>query len=244
MSGLDLVSSRAWQTASPPIAAALAATALLGCGNVVPTMNAGPDAASNPCAPKTCLLQDDFAGTSLNTSLWGMAVGGGGSVTQHDGVLTLHLPAAAGAFADVYSLVSFPVGTSFTASVTWNAGQTYDHKGIGFASARVAQDCFNGETESAMFRGQDNAAVVEAKSGGTSTCTLEVQPYAAGTNALEVTWTAGSVGFRQNSLALPAVTTNIPAGPLPIRFSAFTYATGVPNNPVQIDVDDIVVSPP
>jgi len=63
---------------------ALAATVLIGCGNVAATASDarpsdGPagDAASNPCAPATCLLSDEFDGTGLDPSKWGMTASTG-----------------------------------------------------------------------------------------------------------------------------------------------------------------------
>src|SRR5262249_7393431 len=103
-----------------------------GCGDVKAMMS--PDAAAPPvdapvdgpvnrCAPTQCLLADEFAGPDVDKSLWGVVVGGGATVTQKNGVLTLHLPQGPEAFADVYSLVGFAVGTTFMASVTFTPGQ-------------------------------------------------------------------------------------------------------------------------
>src|SRR3954463_2579230 len=132
---------------------ALAVAVLIGCGDVASVAHdAGPgDAAINPCAPDTCLLADDFSGATLNSSIWGTATGGGATITQANGLLTIKLPAAVNAFADVYSLVGFATGTVFEAKVTISPGQFYDHKGIGFSSARIDNQCDVGETDAAMF---------------------------------------------------------------------------------------------
>src|SRR5712664_4345578 len=90
----------------------LAATSLIGCGDVkglaadAARIDGTPiDAAYNPCAPDQCLLADDFSGATLDASRWGTVVGGGATVKQANGKLTIQLPATASAFADVYSQV-------------------------------------------------------------------------------------------------------------------------------------------
>jgi hypothetical protein len=224
---------------------AIAATSLLACGDVQATADAagsaGSDAPANPCAPNACLLSDDFGGTALNTAIWGTSVGGGATVTQSNGILTLRLPAAANAFADVYSLVGFPVGTTFEAKVTFTAGQIFDHKGAGFASARVGADCGVGETDAAMFRGQDSDSYVETKVGGA--CTFTAHGYPSGAKVMQISRAADQVVFRENTVMVPPVKVNVPTALLPIRFSAYTY-TMAPGQPVQIDVDYVHVSRP
>jgi hypothetical protein len=126
--------------------------------------------AANPCAPDACLLMDDFSGPSLNASLWGSTVGGGATITQSGGALTIHLPAAADAFADVHSLIGFGVGTGFEATVTVTPGQFFDHIGLGFASDRINNQCDVGETDAAMFRGQDQDGYIETKAAGVYSC--------------------------------------------------------------------------
>lgn len=49
--------------------------------------------------------------------------------------------------------------------------------------------------------------------------------------------------FTQNGVAQPPVTTNVPSGTLPVRFSAYTF-TSAPMHPVEIDVDTVFVRPP
>jgi hypothetical protein len=229
-------------------AATSVAGCLAGCGDVTAmadaATSAGGDAPANPCGPNSCLLSDDFGGVTLNTSMWGVAMGGGGTVTESNGVLTLRLPAVANAYADVYSLVGFPSGTTFEAKVTFSAGQFYDHKGAGFASARVGSGCDMGETDAAMFRGQDGDGYVETKvSGNTPTCTLTTRNYPEGASIMQVSRLVDRVLFRQNNGSLDPIMTNVPMGLLPVRFSAYTFTTA-PAAPVQIDIDYVRVSRP
>ncbi|HEX3474664.1 MAG TPA: hypothetical protein VHT91_06455 [Kofleriaceae bacterium] len=227
---------------------ALAATVLIGCGNVAATAHdAGPsdgaagDAAFNPCAPDTCLLADDFTGATLNGSLWGTATGGGATITQANGLLTIQLPAVINAFADVYSLVGFPTGTLFEAKVTINAGQFYDHKAIGFSSSRIDEQCNAGETDAVMFRSQDGDAYVETKAANAYTCDVTTTMYLGGTSTYQIARTATQVVFTRDGASRPAVTATLPTGLLPVRFSAFTYSMNKPMQPVQIDVDYVFV---
>jgi hypothetical protein len=226
---------------------ALAAMVLIGCGDVAATASdARPgdgtpgDAAFNPCAPDTCLLADDFSGATLNKSIWGTSVGGGATITQANGLLTIHLPAAVNAFADVYSLVGFPTGTLLEAEVTLSPGQFYDHKGVGFASARIGPDCNAGETDAAMFRGQDGDAAVETKAANVASCPVTTTMYPGGTSTYQITRATNQVVFTQNGAAQRPATANLPAGLLPVRFSAYTYTT-MPMRPVQIDVQYVFV---
>lgn len=222
---------------------------LLGCGNVTamtpdappaPPVDASPDAAVNRCAPNACLLSDEFDGTSLDPQRWGMDTAGGATVTVQNGSLTLHLPAVADAYAEVYSLVGFPVGTTFHARVMFTAGQFYDHKGAGFASSRITADCFQGEAEAAMFRGQDGDSYIETKLAGTPTCNLMAKDYNGGTSTLQIAREADGVRFTQDDVALAPIKTQVPTGLLPIRFSAYTF-TRAPTRPVQIDVEWVAV---
>jgi hypothetical protein len=221
---------------------ALAVTVLIGCGDVAAIAHdAGPgDAAFNPCAPDTCLLADDFSGAALNRSIWGTATGGGATITQASGLLTLQLPAAIDAFADVYSLVGFGPGTVFEARVTISPGQFYDHKGIGFASGRIDNQCDAGETDAVMFRAQDGDAYVETKVASAASCKLTTMMYPGGTGTYQIARAASQVVFTQNGATQPAVTANLPTGLLPVRFSAFTFSI-MPAQPVQIDVDYVFV---
>ena len=230
---------------------ALAVTVLIGCGNVAATASdarpgdgATGDAASNPCAPATCLLSDDFDGTSLDTSKWGMTASAGATITVASGQLTIKLPAVANAFADVHSLAGFPVGATLEATVTFSPGQVADHKGAGFASDRVGSGCEVGETDSAMFRGQDGDAYIETKAANTASCTKTTTMYPGGTSKLKIARMGNQVVFTQNGAAQPAVTANVPVGLLPVRFSAYTFTTTGPPLPVEIDVDTVFVRPP
>lgn len=227
---------------------ALVATVLIGCGRVAatasdarPSDGAAGDATFNPCAPDTCLLADDFSGATLDPSLWGTATGGGATITQANGRLTIQLPAVINAFADVYSLAGFPTGTLFEAKVTINAGQFYDHKAIGFSSARIDQGCNGGETDAAMFRGQDEDAYVEAKAANAFTCNKTTTMYLGGTSTYQIARTDTQVVFTQDGAMQPAVMATLPTGLLPVRFSAFTYSMNHPAQPVQIDVDYVFV---
>ena len=230
---------------------ALAATVLIGCGNVAATASDarpsdGPagDAASNPCAPATCLLSDEFDGTGLDPSKWGMAASAGATITVSSGVLTIKLPAVSNAYADVYSLAGFPVGATFEATVTFSPGQVADHKGAGFASARVDNGCQAGETDAAMFRGQDGDAYIETKTGNTATCTRTTTMYPGGTSKLKIVRMGNQVVFTQNGAAQQPVTASVPVGLLPVRFSAYTFTTVGPPQPVEIDVETVFVRPP
>ena len=221
----------------------LALLVLVGCGSVSGNhADAPPADAANPCAPKTCLLSDDFSGATIDPSKWMVATGGGASVVQQGGILKIQLPAVADAYADVASLTGFPNGATFRAAVTFTPGQFYDHKGVGFASDRIAADCGVGEMEAAMVRGQDGDSYVETKTGNVHTCTLTTQSYPAQSGMLEITRATDHVQFVEDGVSLAPVTTNVPTGLLPIRFSAYTY-TMPPMQPLEIDVDWVAVSP-
>jgi len=216
---------------------------LIGCGDVKGMEMAdarSADAAVNPCAPSQCLLLDDFSGTSLDTAVWGSVVHGGATATVSNGHLTLQLPAAIDAYADVYSLIGFGAGTSLEASVTFSPGQFYDHKAVGFSSGRIGNQCDVGETDAAMFRGQDGDGYIEAKAANAYSCNRTATMYPGATNKLQIAWSADRVEFRQNDVVLAPVVSNVPTGLLPIRFSAYTY-TIAPTSPVQIDIDYVFV---
>ncbi|TMQ28228.1 MAG: hypothetical protein E6J90_00800 [Deltaproteobacteria bacterium] len=223
----------------------LAATSI-GCGSVAGKApdggvdSAAGDAAVNRCAPGACLLSDEFNGTRLDDKLWKTSATGGATVTQANGVLSLHLPAAANAAVDVYSLIGFSPGTTLEARVTINANQFYDHKGIGFASAAIGSSCDLGETDAVMFRGQDNDGYIEIKSGGTPTCSMTTHNYPGGTSTLQITRLADQVSFVQNTTTYGPIKANVPTGLLPVRFSAYTF-TIAPTLPVQIDIDYVFV---
>jgi hypothetical protein len=225
-----------------------ACVVLLGCGDVHHDADpdaAAPaiDAAANPCAPRTCVLIDEFDGAALDGRVWSVATGGGATVLQHDGMLTLHLPAAADAYADVSSLIGFPASAALEAKVTVTGGQFFDHKGIGFASAMVSSGCDAGEAEAAMFRGQDGDGYLETKAGNTATCTRQLVNYPPGDRTLQITRSGGQVVFRDSGTTYDPIKTTVPAGLLPVRFSAYTF-TQAPMQPVQIDVAYVRVSKP
>jgi hypothetical protein len=221
---------------------------MLGCGGdeMATPADAGIDARDPVafCAPNPCeLLSDDFTATSIVTERWRVTTEGGATVTQSGGVLTIHLPAVAGAWADVVSVDSFPVDTTFEASVTFSAGQPYDHKAVGFSSARVGPGCDAGETDAAMFRGQDDDGYVETKAGGTAACALSRDSYPAGPSTLRIARVGDQVLFRQNQRLFQPSRDRVPTVPLPVRFSAYTHTTP-PARPVQIDVDWMLVTQP
>jgi hypothetical protein len=229
---------------------ALAASCLGGCGNVntpaapdATADTAAADGAVNPCAPDACLLFDDFSGANLDGSRWGVHTGGGATVTQTGGVLTIHLPAAVDAFADVYSLVGFGPGTALEAGVTFTPGQFYDHIGIGFASDRVNNQCDVGETDAAMFRGQDQDGYIETKTAGVYSCNKTTTMYPGGVSKLQIARLDTQVEFRQNDAVLAPITSNLPMGLLPVRFSAYTY-TIAPTTPIDITIDYVFVKHP
>lgn len=230
--------------------AALAAT-LIACGGVEAI---SPDATPDPdvgapdgpatCTPSPCtLLSDDFNGTSLDPAVWSVATAGGATVALQNGMLRIRLPAAADAWADVFSKTAFPVGTTFEASATLSAGQFYDHKGIGFASGRIGPICDAGESDSVMFRGQDDDGYVQTKTAHVSACSLATDTYPGGTRTLRIQRLADQVLFRQDSTQYPPARTRLPPMPLPVRFSAYTYTTA-PAQPVQIDIEWVLVTAP
>jgi len=219
---------------------------LQGCGSVN-AGNTGADGSvgdsSGACTTGPCtLLSDDFTATSIDMALWRVNMGGGATVIQRNGMLTLSLPAAAGAFADVVSIAAFPVGTTFEGKVKFSAGQLYDHKGAGFSSARVTENCGTNETDAAMFRGQDGVFVVETALAGTNACPLREQNYLGVMHTLRVARVNDTVVFGEDGTTV-TVTTAVPTTALPIRFSAYTF-TAAPAQPVQIDVDSVTVTRP
>jgi hypothetical protein len=200
-------------------------------------------------APAT-LLYDDFAGTGLDSARWTATVNGAATITQPgDGYLHIHLPASANVWADVASAAVFPVGATFEARVGVSAGQIYDHKAIGFSNARVGADCFSGETESAIWRGQDTDLYVQPKTANVGACTLELEPSypsslppAALDDFQIVRVDSSQVDFYDNG-ARTTTTTDTSTMSLPIRFSAYTYTTA-PANRVDIVVDWVRVTRP
>jgi hypothetical protein len=226
---------------------------LISCGGVTaPAMDAGvadtapdgtPDA--SPCTPGPCiLLSDDFSRATLDPAVWGVATKGGATVTLNNGILSIRLPAVVDAWAEVFSHATFPVGTTFEASVTFGGGQFYDHKGVGFSSSRITTGCDAGESDAVMFRGQDDDAYIETKTAHVATCSLTTDTYPAGQRTLRITRLADQVMFRHNGTQYPAITTRLPTAPLPVRFSAYTYTNNMPAQPVQIDIDWVLVTSP
>jgi len=191
------------------------------------------------------LLEDYFSSGSINTSLWGTAVGGGATIVQSGGYLQISVPNAANAYADVYSKSYFPVGTTFEARVWVGSGQSYDHKGIGYANARVGPDCGSGETQAAMWRGQDRDKYTETKRSSSSyNCTKRQSNYPSGWRTIKVERVSSSqVKFYENESLIGTHSSYIPTGSLRIRFSAYTY-TLAPSDYVTIWVDWVKVTQP
>lgn len=217
---------------------------LVGCGNVSSASDAAvSDGTPSPCAPATCLLTEDFDGASLDLQAWNAVVNGGGTVLQHNGLLSIHLPAAANAAVDVATRIDFPVNATFEAKVTISGGQFFDHKALGFANRAVNEGCSSGETEAAMFRGQDGDSYVETKAGNVPNCVPRQTAYTAGTSTLQITRTADQVVFRVDGVALEPIKSNVPTGRLPVRFSAYTF-TQAPAEPIQIDIESVKVTQP
>jgi hypothetical protein len=191
------------------------------------------------------LLEDYFSSGSINTSLWGTAMGGGATIVQSGGYLQMSMPNVANAYADLYSKSYFAVGTTFEARVWVGAGQSYDHKGIGYASARVGADCGSGEIQAAMWRGQDRDKYTETKTGSSSNyCWFKESNYPSGWRTIKVERVSSSqVKFYENGSLIRTHSTYIPTGFLRIRFSAYTY-TLAPSDYVTIWVDWVKVTQP
>jgi len=191
------------------------------------------------------LLYDDFSSGSINTSLWGTVVGGGATIVQSGGYLQISIPNVANAYADLYSKSYFALGTTFEARVWVGSGQSYDHKGIGYANARVGADCGSGETQAAMWRGQDRDKYTETKTSSSSyNCTKRQSNYPSGWRTIKVQRVSSSqVKFYENESLIGTHTSYIPTGSLRIRFSAYTY-TLAPSDYVTIWVDRVKVTQP
>jgi hypothetical protein len=185
---------------------------------------------------KLPLLYDDFSGAALNTTLWGTAMSTGSTIVQSGGMLTVTIPAAANRWADLFSVKSFGLGTTFEARVNLSAGQLYDHKGIGYANARVGSDCSQGETEAAMWRGQDASRELEAKTSGAWTCGATGGSYVAGWRTIKVVRRLHRPSLLRGRYLLGTRTTNLPSGDVPIRFSGWTF-TSPPGAPITIQID-------
>lgn len=153
------------------------------------------------------------------------------------------IAAAADAFADVFSVVGFGPGTALEASVTFTPGQFYDHTGIGFASGPVGDQCDVGETDAAMFRGQDEDGYIETKAAGVYSCNRTTTMYPGGAYRLQIDRRSDQVSFRQNDAVLAPIVSNLPSGLLPVRFSAYTY-TQPPAQPIDIQIDYVLVTRP
>ena len=205
------------------------------------------DLAPPPDLAPALLLYDNFTGAALDPNKWAVQTAGGATVTQAGAMLTLNVPAAANALADVSSKLTFPVGTTVEMKVTFSAGQFYDHHVLGYASAPVGPDCnLEAASEAVAFRGQDTARLFEAKTGNTNTCgSAYVSNYPAGTHVLKVLRpTTGGVQFYEDGALVGVLTTTLPTGPVPVRFSVFTYATAAPTTPITLSIQYVKVTMP
>ena len=193
------------------------------------------------------LLIDDFTSNTLDTTKWHANTDGGASLSIANGMLTLSAPSAAAAFAEIASVGTFGVGTTFEASVSLEAGQTYDEKGIGYANLRLWDDCQSGETEAAMFRGLNNQLVIEPKAGNLSQClsaSAEPGSYLAGTRDFKVVRLSGGQIDFYDGATLQSDVARVPQGALPVRFGVFTSAVNPPAKPVVLHVDWVKVTKP
>ncbi|HWE26782.1 MAG TPA: thrombospondin type 3 repeat-containing protein [Polyangia bacterium] len=232
--------------ASPDLAAADLSQSTLppnsDMGQVQPIADLSP-----PTDLAGVLLIDNFTSNTLDTTIWKSNTDGGGTIAIANGMLTLTAPSAAAAFAEISSVGTFAVGTTFEASVNLEAGQTYDEKGIGYANARLSDDCQGGETEAAMFRGFNNELVIEPKAANLSQClasNAEPGSYLAGIRDFKVVrLSAGQIDFYDNG-TIQSDTARVPQGALPIRFGVFTSSVNPPSVPVVMHVDWVKVTKP
>jgi hypothetical protein len=191
------------------------------------------------------LLYDDFTDPTVDTTRWAITKANGGSVTVSNGMLLIQAAATANAYAEVASLLTFPVGTTFTARVNFGAGQTYDEKGVGFANARLSDGCAGGETEAALMRGFNDQMVIEPKAGNISQCLSmpgEPTPYPSGFRIIKIVrLNAGQIDFYDNANVANNVA-RVPGGLLPARMGVFTSTVNPPAATVNISVDWVMVT--
>src|ERR1043165_2947200 len=91
-----------------------------------------------------------------------------------------------------------------------------------------------------MFRGQDQDGYIETKTAGVYSCNKVSTMYPGATSKLQIARLTDQVAFRQNDAALAPITTNLPSGLLPVRFSAYTF-TQPPTTPIDIKIDYVFV---
>jgi hypothetical protein len=187
------------------------------------------------------LFDDEFNDAGLPN--WTRSTSGLAAISVSNGYLQLSLPPAANATADVSTIPTFGPGTSVHMSVTLTAGQVFDHHGLGYANAAVSSNCGLGETEAAMFRGQDTDRYVETELGGSYTCDSFQSSYPAGTRMLDIVRGATSVDFYENGTLVRSETTTLSSSALPIHLSAYTF-TSAPALPILIRVDYVRVTQP
>jgi hypothetical protein len=190
----------------------------------------------------TAQLNASFATAPPDPLLWCVNTSAGASVRWVTGRVIVSVPATSNAYADFYSVASFPVGTRMQATVNPSAAQWFDHKGIGFANSGVSADGGVGETDAVMWRGQDSAAFAEVKAAGALTTSVFVQPYATGWRTFAVARSSPFRAVIEDGSSSLAFQTTIPQGPLPVRFSAFTYYSGSPDAPITLDIGDVATT--
>ncbi|MCA9670528.1 MAG: hypothetical protein KC503_33255 [Myxococcales bacterium] len=227
-----------------------------GCGG---SCQPGSGCCTPSCSDKTCgtsdgcggscsagsgchLLYDDF--NTLDTSVWAVAVSTGASAAVASGELRITLPAAANAYADVATKMSFGPTTTLEARVYLSAGQFYDHRGLGFANARIGDSCgaSPGERDAAQWRGQDDDLYRQSARASQHACTKHADAYAAGWHTIKIVRSAASVAFYLDGQLAYTEQNNVPSASLPVRFSAYTF-TSAPGQSLQIRVDWVRVTP-
>jgi len=210
-------------------------------GNVIVIV---PDLAT-PVDLAGVLFYDDFTDPTVDPNKWAITKANGGSVTISGGMLFVQAAATADAYAEVASVMSFPVGTTFTARINFGAGQTYDEKGVGFANGRLSDGCAQGETEAALMRGFNDQMVIEPKTGNLSQCLSmpgEPTPYPGRFRIIKIVrLNAGQIDFYDDANVEHNVA-RVPGGALPVRLGVFTSTANPPATAVSIAVDWVMVT--
>lgn len=154
--------------------------------------------------------------------------------------------AMANAYADLSSIQTFAVPSTFEARVRLSAGQWYDHKGLGFANGTVGADCYQGETEAAMWRGQDDDEYIESKKNSNPNCTQIQDSYPSTWNTIKIVRTSSDVKYYKDGTLVGTISgaSNVSTAQMPIRFSAYTYTAGGPSSSLTIEVDWVRVTVP
>lgn len=220
-----------------------------------------PDSCRASCAQKSCgakdgcggrcgagsgclLLNDPFTTGPLDRTKWSYTANGTGSrAAVANGVLTIAAGKTANAEAEVVSKMTFGSGVTFEARVRLNAGQFYDHKGIGWSNKGVGVHCgaTEGATDAIQWRGQDTSQQTQVMRAGLFTCNTKRSTYAAGWRTIKIVRDASRADFYEDNVLIDTVTTTLPSASMPVRISASTFTSGVPAAPVVIIVDWIRV---